>query len=148
MRALPAFAAFTALLTLGACETVPYAERVAAYEASVNAQFVGKSADELVLALGPPMSSFKLSDGRDVFQYARDNTYTTGGGSYTSYESYTRRREVIRPDGTVQVIKDRESVPVQRVEPLRTVSEVCVRRFVMSKDGIVESFRWEGNDCF
>eukprot|EP01031_Cornospumella_fuschlensis_P009084 gene9084-11158_t len=68
-----------------ACETVPFEERAKAYEDQMAQRFVGKSADELVLAFGPPQSSYKLTDGRDVLQYEQKRTSTQGGASYTSF---------------------------------------------------------------
>ena len=87
MKRLLTALTLSALALTAACETVPYDERVKAYEDSVALRFVGKSVDELILAFGPPNSSYKLSDGRDVLQYEVDRTYTTGGGSYTSYQT-------------------------------------------------------------
>jgi hypothetical protein len=138
----------SALALTAACETVPYEERVKAFEDSIAARFVGKSVDELILAFGPPQSSYKLSDGRDVLQYESDRTFTTGGGSYTSYQTATRTRQVRDNDGTVRNVEERQTIPVQNVEPIRTVNQLCTRRFVVSHDKRVETFRWEGNSCF
>lgn len=146
-RLLLAFALSVSTLT-GACETVPYEDRVKAFEDSVTARFVGKSVDELILAYGPPNSSYKLSDGRDVLQYEIDRTYTTGGGSYTSYQTATRTRQVRDNDGAVRNVEERQSVPVQNIEPIRTYNQVCTRRFVVTQDKRVEAFRWQGNSCF
>jgi hypothetical protein len=136
----------TAFVT--ACETVPYEERVKAFEDSVNARFIGRSSDDLILAFGPPQSSYKLSDGRDVLQYSNDRTYTTGGGSYTSYETVSRYRTVREPDGTQRRVEERVSVPVTNTSPIQTINQICTRRFVVSQDRRVESFSWQGNACF
>jgi hypothetical protein len=138
----------SALTFTAACETIPYEERVKAYEDSVSMRFIGKSVDELILAFGPPNSSYKLSDGRDVLQYEVDRTYTTGGGSYTSYQTATRTRQVRDNDGTIKNVEERQSIPVQTVEPIRTINQACTRRFVVAADKRVEAFRWEGNSCF
>lgn len=148
MKRLLTALALAALSFTAACETVPYEERVRAFEDSVAMRFVGKSVDELILALGPPNSSYKLSDGRDVLQYEIDRTYTTGGGSYTSYQTATRTRQVRDNDGTVRNVEERQTIPVQNVEPIRTINQACTRRFVVSQDKRVETFRWEGNSCF
>ncbi len=138
----------TVLALTAACETVPYEERVKAYEDSVAARFIGRSVDELILAFGPPNASYKLSDGRDVLQYAVDRTYTSGGGSYTSYQTATRTRQVRDNDGTVRNVQETQQIPVQTVEPIRTTNQVCTRRFIIALDKRVEGFRWEGNSCF
>lgn len=146
-RLIIAFA-LTTLTFTAACETVPYADRVRLFEDSVNARFVGRSVDDLVLALGPPQSSFKLSDGRDVLQYEVDRTITSGGGSYTSFETVNRDRRVRDKDGTVRVIEDRQTVPVTNSSPITTYNQVCKRRFVVGQDKMVQQFNWEGNSCF
>jgi hypothetical protein len=146
-RILIALALSSAALVSG-CETVPYEDRVKAFEDSVNARFIGRSSDELILTLGPPQSSYKLSDGRDVLQYSNDRTYTTGGGSYTSYETITRYRNVRQQDGTQQRVEERVSVPVTNTSPIETINQICTRRFVVSRDKTVESFAWQGNACF
>jgi hypothetical protein len=148
MKRLLTALAFSALALTAACETVPYEERVKAFEDSIAARFVGKSVDELILAFGPPQSSYKLSDGRDVLQYESDRTFTSGGGSYTSYQTATRTRQVRDKDGTVRNVEERQTIPVQNVEPIRTINQLCTRRFVVSQDKRVETFRWEGNSCF
>lgn len=148
MKRLLTTLTFCALALTAACETVPYEERVKAFEDGITARFVGRSVDELILAFGPPNSSYKLSDGRDVLQYETDRTFTTGGGSYTSYDTVTRTRRVREPDGTVRNVEERQTVPVQNVEPIRTTNQVCTRRFVITADKRVEAFRWQGNSCF
>jgi hypothetical protein len=148
MKRLLTALTFSALALTAACETVPYEERVKAFEDSIAARFVGKSVDELILAFGPPQSSYKLSDGRDVLQYESDRTFTTGGGSYTSYQTATRTRQVRDKDGTVRNVEERETIPVQNVDPIRTINQLCTRRFVVAADKRVETFRWEGNSCF
>jgi hypothetical protein len=45
-------------------------------------QWVGQNADALVIRLGPPTSTFTLSDGNRVFQYSKAMDVTSGGGSY------------------------------------------------------------------
>jgi hypothetical protein len=148
MKRLLTALTLTTLALTAACETVPYEERVKAYEDSVAARFMGKSVDELILAFGPPNSSYKLSDGRDVLQYEVDRTFTTGGGSYTSYQTATRTRQIRDNDGTVRNVEERQSIPVQNVEPIRTINQICTRRFVIAADKRVEDFRWQGNSCF
>lgn len=134
---------------LGACETVPYPERVAAYETKVKAEFVGKSVDALLLAKGPPESSYTLTDGRDVIQYLKERSYTTGGGTYTDYHTEViGYKTFTRDNGTTKQIPITRQVPYLRTDPLVTHHEKCAQRFVISKAKIVEDFKWEGNSCF
>lgn len=134
---------------LGACETIPYEERVAAFEGKMRADFVGKSVDNLILAFGPPQSSFTLSDGKEMFQYSMEQSYTGGGDTYMAYESViTGYTTYTRPNGTTKQIPIYTQVPVTRVNPVYTVHKKCVKRFVVGQDKLVQEFRWEGNSCF
>ena len=136
------------LALTAACETIPFEERAKAYEDQMAQRFVGKSADELVLAFGPPQSSYKLTDGRDVLQYEQKRTNTQGGESYTSFREVTRFRTETDAAGNVRTVQYNESVPVTNSSPVYTVNQNCIRRFVVANDKKVESFRWEGNACF
>ena len=140
--------ALAGVLGVAACETIPYEERVAAYEASVRQRFMGQSADTLVLALGPPERTFTLSDGREMFQYSLDETRTRGGDSYTTYETSTRVREVRAPDGTVSQVEEKITVPVVRTNPVYTERRTCIRRFIIDQNDMVQDFAWQGNACF
>ncbi len=138
-----------ALGALSACETVPYEERVAAFEGKMRADFVGKSVDSVIMAFGPPQSSFTLSDGKDMIQYSVEQSYTGGGDTYMSYESVvTGYTTYTRPNGTTKQIPIYTQVPVTRVNPVYTVHKKCVKRFIVGADKIVQDFRWEGNSCF
>ncbi|WP_395777312.1 hypothetical protein [Aquidulcibacter sp.] len=136
------------LALTAACETIPFEERAKAYEDQMAQRFVGKSADELVLAFGPPQSSYKLTDGRDVLQYEQKRTNTQGGESYTSFREVTRFRTETDAAGNVRTVQYSESIPVTNSSPVYTVNQNCIRRFVVASDKKVESFRWEGNACF
>jgi|APTNR8051073442_1049403.scaffolds.fasta_scaffold00318_2 hypothetical protein len=133
---------------LNACQTVPYAQRLASFEADMNNRFVGKSADLVVLAFGPPHSSYTLTDGREVAQYREERSNTFGGDTYTSYNTVSRSREIINPDGTRRVVTELQQMPITSMTPIQTRHELCTRRFVISKEKVVEAFAWEGNSCF
>jgi len=139
-------AAVAAAALLAGCETIPYAERVATYEAGLNA-FVGRSVDDVVIAYGVPGSTFTLTDGRQVLQYASERTVTLGGDSWTSWDTVRRTRSFREPDGTVRQVVDEEQVPVQRTNPIVTRELRCTLRFVIKPDKTVESARWDGNNC-
>jgi hypothetical protein len=139
-------AGLAAGLVLAGCETVPYAQRLATYEAGLNA-FVGRSVDEVVIAHGVPDSTFTLTDGRQVLQYTSQRTVTSGGDSWTSWDTVRRTRSFREPDGTVRQVVDEEQVPVQRTNPIVTRDLRCTLRFVIKPDKTVESARWEGNSC-
>lgn len=138
-----------AAFLLAGCETIPYADRVAAFEAKINADFVGKSIDSLILAMGPPQSTYPLTDGREIAQYSFENSETRGGGSYMDYETITVGYSTYtRKDGTTKQIPITKQIPYWRTEPVYTVYQKCVKRFVITQDKKVEAFKWEGNSCF
>lgn len=131
-----------------ACETIPYEDRVKAYEDSMTARFVGQSADVLVLTYGPPSSSYKLTDGREVLQFEFQTSSTVGGESYTSLENVTRSRVITDRDGTSRTVQETRTIPIVNTSPIRTINRDCKRRFVVGLDKKVERFNWEGNSCF
>jgi hypothetical protein len=137
-----------ALLALAGCQTVPYDERVASYETAMKQRFVGKSSDELVLTLGPPDSSFKLTDGREVYQYENRREAIFGGDTYTDWVTQTSWRTVRNHDGSRSRVPVSVSVPVVRSTPVQSVTRVCIKRFVVDVNATVQDFRWEGNACF
>jgi hypothetical protein len=138
----------TGLAALGACATVPHVERVAAYESAMKGRFIGKSSDELVLTLGPPDSSFKLSDGREVFQYENRREMLAGGDTYTDWVNHHSYRTVRDSNGNRVRVPTSISVPVVRTTPIYSINRVCINRFVVDVNSTVEDFRWEGNACF
>ena len=153
MRKISKFALFSALsafagLALSACQTIPYPERLATFETQMKERFVGKSVDELILAFGPPGSSYTLSDGRDVVQYLEERTSTSGGDSYTTYDTASRVRVVTDKNGNPQRIVETFQVPRTEISPIYTSHQKCAKRFIVSKQKIVEGFAWEGNSCF
>lgn len=148
LRIVSTVSVLAALGFLGACQTIPYADRVAAYEAEIKTRFVGKAADELVLSMGPPDSTYKLSDGREVFQYESDREIVRGGDTYTDWVSHTRWRTVRNSDGSRSQVPATVNFPVVRTTPVYSEQRVCINRFVVDVNSTVEDFRWEGNACF
>lgn len=138
----------SSLLALGACQTIPYADRLAQFETSMKDKFVGKSYDEVILAYGPPKSTYDLTDGRLVAQYSDESEDTSGGGTYTSWETFARDRVIVDKNGNQHVVRFYDQIPVTSYEPLYTTTRRCVKRFVILRNRIVESFAWEGNSCF
>lgn len=130
-------------LSLAACETIPNETRIANYEKSMIDTYVGKSIDNVILALGPPNSSHPLTDGREILQYKNvridqssfGSSFSIGGG----FGSYHNRGAVILSWPFFSPFYDNS---------INTRELVCIRRFLISKDKKVEDFKWEGNSCF
>lgn len=125
-----------ALLTLGACATAEgYRQR--------TAQYVGVSADTLLLDWGPPVDKSAMSAGRELWTYYNEEEYTTGGYS----------RQV--PEERIVRFRNSKGETVTRTETYyRTVYEPpvyhlsrCETRFVISPRGRVENFSFGGDGC-
>ncbi|MGK2915114.1 MAG: hypothetical protein ACSLE5_11830 [Porticoccaceae bacterium] len=125
-----------ALLMVSGC--VSQEQRKAKFFQSMDA-FVGGTADDLVLAKGPPSNSFTLTTGGRVFEYSRNQTVTSGGGSY--------------PVAGSVFVGDRQgggwiSAPSYRTFPVTTSEYYCKILVKISPANLVESWSSEGNDCY
>lgn len=125
-----------ALLLLCGCAS--QAQRKAKFYQSLD-PFVGGTADDLVLAKGPPSNSFTLTTGGRVFEYADSHSVTSGGGSY--------------PIGGPVLVSDRHgggwiAPPVYHSIPVTTTEYSCRVLVRISPANLVESWSWEGNGCF
>jgi len=101
--------------------------------------FVGGTADELVLAKGPPSNSFTLTTGGRVFEYTQHQTVTSGGGAY--------------PIGGPVFVGDRHGggwmlPPVYHSVPVTTAEYYCKILVRISPANNVESWSAEGNGCY
>lgn len=87
-------------LFLGSCTTEKAAE-------SMRSQWIGKPADEFFLTNGPPVSQFKLSDGRLLYSWQsgvkRYNLPPTTSTSVQSAAGLTQVRSTTSGGGTASV---------------------------------------------
>ncbi len=129
-----------AFLGLGACQTVPSAERAKLYENTMREQFVGKSFDAVVLAFGPPNSNYTMNDGRTMYQYnfTQTSTYSSGGSLYYGGMYGGRHSSIGYGFG----------LPFQILGGTNQYTHVCTRRFLVNNAKIVEDFKFEGNSCY
>jgi hypothetical protein len=92
-----------------------------------------KHADNLVMAWGPPQSTYQLADGGRVLEYMRQgNVYLPmATGQYGTVQG---------PGGAVGTYSGTGTayVPVHRW---------CKTRFVVDRQGYITSWAWEGNQC-
>ena len=117
---------------------VNMAERKATFAQGMDT-FVGKNADDLVIAKGPPTSTFRLSSGGQVFEYAKSQTVMRGGGSYTVMQPVY----VGGTNGGGWL-----SVPTQQSTPVSSYQYSCKLLFKISAANKVESWSSEGNSCY
>jgi hypothetical protein len=125
-----------ALLMVSACASE--AQRKARFYQAMD-PFVGGTADDLVLAKGPPTNSFTLTTGGRVFEYTQRQTVTSGGGSY--------------PVGGPVVVADGHGggwvlPPVYHRVPVTTAEYYCKILVRISPANLVESWSAEGNGCY
>ncbi len=125
-----------ALFVLSACATAEgYRQR--------TAQYLGAPADALMFEWGPPVDKSRMSGGRELWTYYKEEEYTTGGYS----------RQV--PEERIVHFKNRKGETVTRTETYyRTIYEPpvhhlsrCETRFVISRRGRVENFSFDGGGC-
>jgi hypothetical protein len=101
--------------------------------------YVGRSADELVLARGVPTASAPLSTGGKVLEYSKSRTSISGGQSYTTYTPVF----VPNASGGGAWI----SVPSHQTVPIHTTERGCKLTFQVSADNTVLNWKAEGNEC-
>jgi len=126
---------FLLTLSLSACAST------AKYEAQLNT-WVGQSEDALVAAWGVPNKEYRFGDAKKAISYVRKDTIQTGG--FTSIEPQTTYYE-----GTIEnkPYSGTSTTYTRETEPVRTYKLFCKTSFVINKNGIVESWQHEGNNC-
>ena len=133
--------ALIAALLLGGCTTT------ANYEAALQ-QWVGRPLDDLVLAWGPPQSSYTLQDGRKVVEYLRQRVIYSPG--FTWYRPHTiyHQGQAYNADGSpAGIYQDSSTIFIPEESPGDSRYLECRTRFTISKQGDIEKWGWEGNDC-
>ncbi len=123
------------VLSLSGCATT------AKYEARLDT-LVGKSEDVLISSWGVPDKEYRLSDGKKALEYVRKDTVKSGGYAYaypqTVYQSGTINGKPYSGTATQYIT---ETTPVQKFKL------VCKTSFLLDKNGKIESWHHEGNDC-
>ncbi len=146
MKKLVLIPTLIAVLGLAACETVPYKDRAALYQKQVSDKYVGQSVDNVVLDLGPPSSTYPLTDGREMLQfetkkdgyYPRTSGYVSVG---TGWGGGWHR-------GNYGGIGIGIPFPMEYPDGYNSNEAKCVKRFIVNKQKLVESFAFEGKGCF
>jgi len=97
----------------------------ARYETNL-ARWGGKPLDDLVLAWGPPQSSYTLRDGRQVVEY--------------------QRQQLVRLPGRSMLNTSRVFYLLDEMEDDYTLLQ-CRTRFTVDAQGIIQNWTWDGNAC-
>ncbi len=135
---MKAAAILLACLTLAGCVTAQQRQEAVRNELS---SWIGKTADNLIIARGVPTATATLSDGRRVVEYSYSATTTSGGGSTTVMTS------VYKPP-TNGGYGSWESVPQQRAIPISTSTTNCKALFIINQAGVIAETNSEGNGCY
>lgn len=119
----------------------------ARYEADLQ-EWVGQSLDTLVLAWGPPQSSYTLKDGRKVIEYLRQQIVHHPGHMFLmprtvyqeglTYDNDGKPTGIFRSDGVVFLPEE---------EPASDSFWQCRTRFIVDTQDIIRQWHWEGNNC-
>ncbi len=103
--------------------------------------WVGRKADDLVVAKGPPSSTFAVATGEKVFLYSKSTVQNTGGGSNNV------GAPVYKP-GPNGAPGRWETLQQERVEAVTTTVQYCKLMFVIGRDNTIQSWKFDGNDCY
>lgn len=127
--------ALASMLAIAACVTEEgYRQEMGTWQ--------GRMADDLLIAWGPPDSKSALSDGRELWSYAK-TTVNQQAGYYRD-----EKREVTRTftdkDGKAKTETITETYPVW--QPPQTYRSTCETRFVLAAQRIQE-VTFNGNGC-
>lgn len=127
-----------ALISLTACTSIE--QRRDDYTRAMNA-WIGHSADDLVIAMGPPSKDFTLSTGGRVFEYYHHRRITSGGGSVTYLQQVFVPASGGRPGYWV-------AIPTSQAQPIFSSDVSCKLLFHVSPKNVVERWSAEGSDCY
>ncbi|WP_019960353.1 hypothetical protein [Woodsholea maritima] len=131
-----ALAALATSLMLSACATTE------GYRQQTE-QYIGQTSDMLVIELGPPLRRHALSDDSEVWVYQFEEYRYIPGHHYT----VPVERRVTYRDSDGYRRERKEVIEDVVYEPPRDYWAPCETRFVISPDGYVRDFRFEGEAC-
>lgn len=124
-----------AALLLGGCATVKK------YEAKLNT-WVGADENALIASWGVPNKEYQLSNGKKAIMYVHKDTIQTGGYTYitpqTTYQTGTIGDKSFTSTGTTYVTE---------TSPVFNYNEYCKTTFIFAKNGRVEKWQHEGDNC-
>jgi len=133
--------ALIAALLLSGCAST------ANYEASLQ-QWVGQPLDDLVLAWGPPQSSYTLRDGRQVVEYLRQRIINTPGFTWHHPHTIYQEGQTYNADGSPSgEYRGSSTIFLAEETPGDSHYLECRTRFIVSQQGDIQQWKWEGNDC-
>ena len=144
------------LLCLGLCGCAT----TAGYEAVLNT-WVGNSESSLISSWGSPQNAYVMTNGKRAIEYARSRNMQMGGYTYTEPQTTYHYGNINRYGnfntyGDVNTYGNFNSHGtysgtstqyVTKQTPVYNIPMWCKTTFIISSGGIIESWRWEGNNC-
>ncbi len=119
------------------------------YEAKLQS-WVGQPVDNLVASWGPPESSYTLTNGGRVLQYANQRNMQIGGNTYTTPQTtYNAGTANIYGTGgyATGTYSGTSTTYVQQQAPTYNIALTCVTRITANSSGIITNWAWQGNNC-
>ena len=118
-------------LILSSCATTANYEKVLA-------SWIGSDVDSLVKVWGPPQGSYTLSDGSLIIEYSNQSNMIMGGYTYNKPQTnYHYGNGYISTTTTY----------TQHTTPVYNVNLWCKTIFTSDPNGIITSWKHEGNNC-
>ena len=122
-------------LGLAGCATT------AKYEAKLNT-WIGVSEDSLIAAWGVPDRVYQMSDGKKAIGYVRRDTVQAGGYTYTVPQTTYQTGKI-----GDQTYSGTSTTYVTETAPVQNYRLYCKTSFIIDKNGKIESWHHEGNNC-
>jgi hypothetical protein len=135
MKRLFAMAALAASFAISGCVSAE------GYRQHMNL-LVGASSDAVLVDWGPPQSRTQMSDGRELWSYARTTVDDRAG--YWRDETREVKRTYTDKDGVERTETITETFPVW--EPPQTFRSHCTTRFVIAANR-VQDVTFDGEGC-
>ena len=108
--------------------------------------WVGRSESDLVKTWGPPQSSYAMNDGSKVLQYFKSQSAYIPGYTYNTPVTTYHSGSVYGSTG-YNYLSGTSTTYVPKTTPGTFINTECTTNFIISSQGKVASFNFEGNSC-
>lgn len=127
------------LVVLGGCATNANFQKI-------MQSHMGDSEGQLISSMGPPQSSYALSDGSKILTYNRSGSYQIGG--QTSYQPVNSTTNGTISNGYRTSTYQATTTSYQPVQqPTYNINTSCTVNFTVSAGGRVMAWNANGNNC-
>ncbi len=134
-------------LFLALCLGLAGCATTAGYEAVLDT-WVGDSETALISSWGYPNNAYVMVNGQRVIQYVQEENMQTGGGTYEELQRIYDTQGDIYVDGThAGTYSGGVTQVVTKQKPIYNLLIWCKTTFIITSSGIIERWKWEGNNC-